>query len=333
MFSAQSPKPADKFARSIMSAPRARLVADVLETEAAAIMTVAGDDRLLTAVDAAAELIATSRDTLIVAGVGKSGHVARKLVASFASLGKRSAFLHPAEASHGDLGMIGEESVLLVLSNSGETRELSDLLAFAEMNGNPVIGLTASATSTLGRASRIVLAHGRHREACRNGLAPTTSTTLAIAIGDALAVAVSDIIGFRPEDFHRFHPGGRLGTALSKAGTLMVPIEDCPSIAWDAPAIEAALALAIENTGFLVIRASLRSKIIGVLTGDILRRDPAGLASCSVAEIAALEPVLVSVDETAQSARNLMLAAGVHACLVHDAAGTPIGVLRIADCG
>ncbi len=313
-------------------ARRTRLIADVLELEASAILAAAGDERLLVAIESAAELIAASRDTLVVAGVGKSGHIGRKLVASFASLGKRSTFLHPTEASHGDLGMIGADSVLLILSNSGETGELSDLLAFAEANGNLVVGLTAGRDSTLGRASRIVLAHGRHREACRNGLAPTTSTTLALGVGDALAVAVSDILEFRPEDFHRVHPGGKLGARLSKAGALMIPRKDCPTIAWDAPIIEAAFAIAADNKGFLIIRASLNDKVIGILTGDALRKDGKGQLSLSVAEIGALDPVEVHPDATAEAAREQMLAAGVRACLVREPGDAILGVLRLSDC-
>lgn len=173
-------------------------------------------------------MIHATAGPLIVAGVGKSGHIARKIASNFRSLGKRAAFLHPSEASHGDLDIIHDDSVVLVLSNSGETTELADLLSYCRRYEIPIISITERETSTLARASAI--AHGKVVEACINGLAPTTSTTVALAIGDALVVGVSDLLNTEPEDFRRYHPGGKLGSRLMSVGDLMLTGDRLPIV-------------------------------------------------------------------------------------------------------
>jgi arabinose-5-phosphate isomerase len=162
-------------------------------------------------VAAAVERIAAAKGRVIVSGMGKSGHVARKIASTFASTGTPAHYVHPAEASHGDLGMVQPDDVILALSWSGETTELADLIAYAKRFRVPLIAVTSSASSTLGRQADLCLALPKAKEACPNGLAPTTSTTMQLALGDALAVALLEQRGFTAEHFRVFHPGGKLG--------------------------------------------------------------------------------------------------------------------------
>ena len=175
----------------------------------------------------AVELILAARGSLIVTGIGKAGLIGQKLTATFASTGARAHFLHPAEAFHGDLGRVHADDVVLALSQSGETAEVLQLLPALRSFGVKLIAMTASAESTLGRAAAIVLPLGRLDEACSLGLAPSTSTTVMLALGDALALVVSRLRGFRPEDFARFHPGGALGRKLSAVDDHMRPLDQC----------------------------------------------------------------------------------------------------------
>ncbi|WP_232520795.1 SIS domain-containing protein [Rhodobacter sp. CZR27] len=201
-----------------------QVITKTLETEAEAILAYARqvDDSIARA----AQMIhAHCQAPLIVAGIGKSGHIARKIAATFCSLGKPAIHLHATEASHGDLGIVGRDSVVLTLSNSGETAELSDLLHYCRIHGIATIGLTSARTSTLARMSDIVIAYGRVREACVHGLAPTTSTTLSLAIGDALAVTVSRMMKMTPEDFRRSHPGGSLGGTVKETAAAPVALQ------------------------------------------------------------------------------------------------------------
>lgn len=312
---------------------RAALVTEVMTREAAAIMAAASNDTLVAAIDEAAALIACSKAPLIVAGIGKSGHIGKKLVASFCSLGKPAIFLHAAEASHGDLGIVGPDSVLLVLSNSGETGELSDLLAYAETYGNPIIGLTANEASTLGRASQIVLAYGKQAEVCRNGLAPTTSTAVTLAVGDALAVAVSDIYGFRPEDFRRYHPGGKLGARLARAEAAMTPVSACLTIAWNAPAVEALLTMARSGTGFVLVRAEGSDTVLGILSGSMIDAGRVDLMTATAGDLALVDPISVDPQTPSEEASRLMTACDTDVAFVRHGDGPLLGVLRRGACG
>jgi len=183
--------------------------AKVIETEAAALSLMAQtlDENFTKAV----ELIANNQGRVIVSGMGKSGHIGRKIAATLASTGTPSFFVHPAEASHGDLGMITKDDICLVMSNSGETSELSDVIAHTRRFGIPLIGIASRAESTLLKSADIALLLPNAPEACAIGMAPTTSTTLTLALGDALAVAIMDIKGFKKENFKTFHPGGQIG--------------------------------------------------------------------------------------------------------------------------
>ncbi|MDO6591197.1 KpsF/GutQ family sugar-phosphate isomerase [Loktanella sp. D2R18] len=219
----------------------------------------------------AAQLIHTVRGPLVIAGVGKSGHIAQKISATFRSLGKQSIFLHAAEASHGDLGAIATDSVVLVISNSGETAELGDLLAYCAKYRVPVIGITADAQSTLGKASQIVIPHGKLKEACLHGLAPTTSTTVALAIGDALAVGVSHLSNIAPHDFRRYHPGGKLGAQLLKAEDLMHRGDALPIVAPDAKMQDVVITMSSKGFGAAIVCED--DVLIGLITDGDMRRN------------------------------------------------------------
>ncbi len=221
-------------------------------------------------VEAALGLIASMQGRLIVTGLGKSGHVGAKLAATFASTGTPAYFLHPAEASHGDLGMVQESDVILALSWSGETRELSDVIGYAKRRSVPMIALTGRADSTLARAAEVVLVLPPVREACPHNLAPTTSTLLQMALGDALAVALLQMKGFTEESFHGFHPGGSLGAALKSVEEVMHGQEALPLVATETPVIAALSELS--SKGFGIVGVTEDGALAGVITDGDIRR-------------------------------------------------------------
>ncbi len=220
----------------------------------------------------AADLIMATDRHIIVAGVGKSGHIGQKIAASLASTGTPSFFLHPTEASHGDLGMVVPRSVVIAISYSGESRELVDLLRFCKGNQIPIVGMTRSPDSTLGRASDVVLQMPEVAEACPNGLAPTSSTTMALALGDALTIVLMARRGFSREDFGFRHPGGKLGRTLQTAGEYVDGRgEDMPLVIADAPVNDVILAVSEGRKGCVgVIDGG--NTLIGMVTDGDLRR-------------------------------------------------------------
>lgn len=299
----------------------------VLTEEAAALAEFA--DHAGAAAEAA-HLIHGAAGPLIVTGVGKSGHIGAKIAATFRSLGKPAVFLHAAEASHGDLGLIREGSVALVLSKSGETTELSDVLRFCRDMGVPVVGITAIAGSALARASTVAIVYGDVAEACRNRLAPTTSTTLTLAIGDALAVAVSDLMGTGAEDFRRYHPGGRLGARLMTVGEVMRTGDALPVVAPGAPMAEVVVTMSEKALGIAVLVDA--GRIAGIITDGDLRRHAQRLWESAARDIATPDPVTVDPGMLLTEAAEFMSGRKISACLVTDAAGVLAGVLHIHDC-
>lgn len=219
----------------------------------------------------AIDLLLGIEGRLIVTGMGKSGHVARKLAATFASTGTPASFVHPAEASHGDLGMIRRDDAVLMLSWGGETRELRDLLAYSRRFRIPLMLITGTAESTLGRAADIVLPLPGAREACPHNLAPTTSTMLQLALGDALAVATLKARGFTEDSFHAFHPGGKLGASLTAVRELMHGADALPVCAPDDPVIAVIAALSRRNLGIVGILDG-GGALQGVVTDGDIRR-------------------------------------------------------------
>lgn len=226
---------------------------------------------LAEAIERALDLITGMKGRLIVAGVGKSGLVGRKLAATFSSTGTPAYFVHPAEASHGDLGMIHSDDVVMLLSWSGETRELSDILAYTRRFGVPVIAITGVADSTLARAAEAALVLPKVDEACPHNLAPTTSTLLQMAIGDALAITILKEKGFTEQSFRDFHPGGKLGAALTPVREIMFTGEQMPLVGRDAPVIEALGEISRKTLGIVGVLEP-DGRLAGVITDGDIRR-------------------------------------------------------------
>jgi arabinose-5-phosphate isomerase len=229
-----------------------------------------GDDGLGAAFSRAIETIAAASGRVIVTGMGKSGHVARKVAATLASTGQPASFVHPAEASHGDLGMVQNGDVVLALSWSGETVELAAIITFAKRYAIPLIAMTASPDSSLGREADVCLTLPSTDEACPNGLAPTTSTTMQLVLGDALAVALLEGRGFTARDFRVFHPGGKLGAKLQYVRDVMHTGERIPRI--DARARMADAIVEMSSKGFGCVAAFENGTLVGIVTDGDLRR-------------------------------------------------------------
>ena len=279
---------------------------------------------------AALEILHSSAPPLIVAGIGKSGHVARKIASTFSSIGKPSIFVHAAEASHGDLGVIQPDCAVLILSNSGETSELSDLIHYCKAHGIKTVALTANGNSTLANNATATIAYGNVQEVCPNGLAPTTSTTLSLAIGDALAVGLTHMLGTAPEDFRRYHPGGKLGARLLRVSDLMHDGDALPVVTPDAPMAEAVVTMSEKSFGVAIVVD--QGQLYGIITDGDMRRNASRLWHCNAGDIATRNPVLVQEDILAGDAVKLMTARGITACLVNDGDGGLVGLLHIHDC-
>ncbi len=278
---------------------------------------------------AAVRLIHESTGPLIVAGIGKSGHVAGKIASTFRSLGKAAIFLHPGEASHGDLGLVGADCVLLILSNSGETTELSDLLHYARVHGNPIVAVTALESSTLARAAQVTIAHGKVAEVDPNGLAPTTSTTLSLAIGDALAVGVTQLLGTQPEDFRRYHPGGKLGTMLLTVGDLMARGDALPLVAPGDSMAETVVTMTEKALGVAIVVEG--GALCGIITDGDMRRHADRLWTSKAGEIATRGPVTVRPEMLATEALRLMTERKITSFVVTGADGRLEGLLHMHD--
>jgi arabinose-5-phosphate isomerase len=285
----------------------------------------------------AVDLLAGATGRVVVSGMGKSGHVARKVAATFASTGTPALFVHPAEASHGDLGMIVPGDAVLALSNSGETPELADLVAHARRFGLPLVAVTGRAESALARAADQALLLPPAPEACPLGLAPTTSTTMQLALGDALAVALLTRRGFGPADFRAFHPGGRLGARLSRVRDLMHAGDEMPLAPPDTRMDAALVAMTAKRFGCLGIVEG--GRLVGIITDGDLRRalDPAGAApradllAFDAAAVMTRSPRTIGPDALAAEALRVMEQRSITALFVVDGAGAPVGILHIHD--
>ncbi len=281
----------------------------------------------------AVERLATAEGRVVVTGMGKSGHVGRKIAATLASTGTPSLFVHPAEASHGDLGMIVANDVILALSNSGETAELADLVAHSRRFGIGLIAITARADSALATAADVALILPDAPEACPNGLAPTTSTTMQLALGDALAVALLTRKGFTARDFRQFHPGGKLGARLRKVAALMHGGEAVP-LAPEATKMDRALIIMTEARFGVLGVTDGQGRLVGVVTdGDLRRAMGPLLLTRTVAEVMTRDPRTIGPDELAAEALHRMNAGTrpITSLFVTDQTGRPVGILHIHD--
>lgn len=285
---------------------------------------------------AAVDVIFQTTDRVIVTGMGKSGHVGNKIASTLASTGTPSTFVHPAEASHGDLGMITANDTILALSNSGETSELSDILAYAKRHGITLIGITSNGESTLDQTADVSLVLPKREEACPLGLAPTTSTTMMIALGDALATAVLKRRGFSATDFGSLHPGGKLGQRLMRVGKLMHKAPKMPLIPQDAPMEEALLKMTSQGFGCVGV-VSEGGDLLGMVTdGDLRRHMGRDLMSSKVVDIMTKNPRVIHENILAEEALARMNQAGITSFFVvkndQESDRKPIGILHIHDC-
>ena len=276
----------------------------------------------------AVETLFRAKGRVVCTGIGKSGHVARKIAATLASTGTPAMFVHAAEASHGDLGMVGSDDVVLALSKSGEVRELADILAFTGRFSIPLIGMTASRDSALGKASTVVLQLPDAPEATAYVGAPTTSTTLQMALGDALAVALLERRGFTASDFKVFHPGGKLGAQLQTVADLMHKGAELPLVAPDTPMPQALLVMTEKRFGCVGVEAD--GKLAGLITDGDLRRHMDGLMAHTAAEVMTANPQTVDADALAAEALNLMEDKRITVLFVLEH-GRPAGILHIHD--
>jgi arabinose-5-phosphate isomerase len=298
----------------------------------------AGLDQLVAALDAdlgeafvaAVEAISQAAGRIILSGVGKSGHIARKIAATLASTGTPAMFVHATEASHGDLGMITPDDVIVVLSNSGETVELRDLLVYSRRFAVTVIAMTTGKRSTLAKTADIVLVLPRAEEACPIGLAPTTSTTLQLAIGDALAIALLEARGFTASDFQRYHPGGRLGAALTHISEIMHTGDELPLAPAGLDMQTALITMTTKRFGCLGI-VDAAGRLIGIITDGDLRRHMGGdLLTRSAGDIMTPDPKVVAPDTLASTAIEMLNAKQITSLFVTD--GTrPVGIVHIHD--
>ena len=307
---------------------------EVIEIEANALHRLA--EGLDARFEAAVDLLANAKGRVIVSGMGKSGHVARKIAATLASTGTPAQFVHPAEASHGDLGMVTPDDVALVLSNSGETPELSDLVAHAKRHGIPLVAIASKPESTLMRAADIGLPLPPAPEACPMGLAPTTSTTATLALGDALAVALIDRRDFQPQNFRMLHPGGSLGSRLITVGQRMHKGDDLPLVTGDTPMLDAMLTISAKSFGIAGV-VDDAGHLAGVISDGDLRRNIASLSERTARDIMSGTPKTIPSSALLGEALDTMTRNAITALFVTDGASAaddavPVGLIHIHDC-
>jgi len=311
-----------------------QLAIDTLQIEADAVAALA--QRVDAGFVEAVRLLLACRGRAVVMGMGKSGHIGRKLAATLASTGTPAMFVHPAEASHGDLGMITAADAVLALSNSGESQELTAILPFIKRLGVPLIAFTGRADSSLGRHADVVLDTAVAREACPHNLAPTTSTTAQLALGDALAVAVLDARGFKADDFARSHPGGALGRKLlTHVSDVMRSGADVPRVAPDTGLMDLMREISAKGLGMAAVVEGDRA--VGIFTDGDLRRlierhgSGSDLRTLTAREVMHPTPSTVRGDALAVEAADLMEARRITSVLVVDAEGRLVGALNSND--
>ncbi len=299
----------------------------VLGIEARALDQLA--DELPADFDAALAAILACRGRVIVSGVGKSGHIGNKIAATLASTGTPASFVHATEASHGDLGMVTEQDFCLLISNSGETAELRDIVAHTRRFSIPMAAISSNPDSTLMQAADYKLTLPKAPEACSIGMAPTTSTTLTLALGDALAVALMERRNFRPDDFRVFHPGGKLGAQMATVGQLMHTGDEVPIVAHDMPMQD--VLITMTSKGFGTAAVCQDGRLMGVVSDGDLRRHMHHLMQKTAGEIATINPITVTKKQFAAEALNIMNTRKISVLVVVDDTHHPVGVIHIHD--
>ena len=283
------------------------------------------------AFDRACKIMRDIGGRVIVTGVGKSGHIGTKIAASLASTGTPAFFVHPAEANHGDLGMIARDDAIIALSWSGETAELKGVIAYSSRFSIPMIAITKNKQSALGKQSTVCLELPNVEEACPNGLAPTTSTTMQMAIGDALAVALLESRGFSANDFGIYHPGGALGSKLTSVAEVMHQGDTIPLVAENTSMSEAILALSNKRFGCVGV-TDMAGKLIGILTdGDLARNLDKNLQNLKVDDLMTRDPKTIQGDALVTSAMATLNENNISALIVTDADNKPEGIIHLHD--
>lgn len=286
----------------------------------------------------AIDVILAVEGRIIVSGMGKSGLIGRKIAATLASTGTPALFLHPAEASHGDLGMVTRADALLMLSNSGETAELTDLITYAKRLAIPLIGVANNSDSRLLQASDVALLLPRAQEACPMGLAPTTSTTMMLALGDALAVALMERRGFSADQYRDFHPGGSLGKKLIRVGDIMHTGKDVPLVSEGTSMKDVLIAMTAAGQGFAGVVGIVNSRggLSGIITdGDLRRHMERGLLDRVARDVMSRNPKTVPPSMLAAEALAIMYDKGIARLFViepDDKKRKPQGIIFMYDC-
>ena len=322
----REPFPAQDIGQAIASATRTI----ELEGEGLRALKDALSGSLAGSFGEAVELLRSARGRVIVTGMGKSGHVGLKIAATLSSTGTPAYFVHPSEASHGDLGMITPQDVILAFSWSGETAELGNIVSYSRRFAVPLVAVTSNPDSTLGQAAELVLALPQAKEACPHGLAPTTSTVMQLALGDCLAIALLESKGFTAVDFKVFHPGGQLGARLKFVGDLMHKRDRLPLATFDMPMAEAIVVMTEKAFGCLGV-IDEDGRLAGIITdGDLRRHMGDGLLEYRAADIMTAGPKTVAPDLLASAALEVINTSAITALFVVED-GRPVGILHIHD--
>ena len=273
--------------------------------------------------------IINSTGRVIIAGVGKSGHIGRKISATLTSTGTPSYFIHPSEASHGDMGMLMMEDICILISNSGETNELVDLINYIKRFNIKMAAICSEKTSTLAQAAHFSLILPKEPEVCSIGMAPTTSTTMMLGLGDALAVSLMHRRDFDAEQFRIFHPGGKLGAQMAKVEDLMHGIDKMPIVNLTMPMREALLEMSSKGFGYAVVLEN--RKVIGVISDGDIRRNINDLLEKTVGEVATRNPITISSEIFASEALHVMNSNKIGVLVVTDNNNYPKGIFHVQD--
>ena len=301
----------------------------VLEQEAAGLNALV--EVLDSSFVAAVDLIAATGGRLIISGMGKSGHVARKIAATMASTGTPAYFVHPGEASHGDMGMITREDTVMLLSNSGETAELGDMIAYCKRFSIGLIGMVRRKSSLLVDEATVALVLPDTPEASPTG-APTTSTTMMMALGDALAVALLERRGFTPEEFHVFHPGGKLGQAFTRVEELMHDGEALPVVTEDTVMKDVLIEMTAKRFGCAGVQDA-SGALVGIVTdGDLRRHMEESMLEMKASEVMTEKPVTITAHMLASEALGIMNDKSITCLFALDEEKRPVGILHVHDC-
>jgi arabinose-5-phosphate isomerase len=302
----------------------------VLKTEIAGLTALAAE--LNGRFSEAVNLLASAKGRVTVTGMGKSGHIARKIAATFASTGTPAQFVHPAEASHGDLGMIALGDAVLALSNSGETTELADIVAHTRRFRIPLVAVTRRDGSALGGAADVTLVLPDIEEGCPMGLAPMSSTTMTLALGDALAAAMMERKGFSSADFHSLHPGGQLGRQLLTVRDIMHVGDDMPLVTLGTTMADAILTMSQKTFGCVGVTDASR-RLIGIITdGDLRRHMADDLLRSTVDHVMTKQPKTIRPQALAAEALGRMNQQAITSLFAVDDESRPLGIVRIHDC-